>query len=176
MRKSDLVTISRIFLVLVSFTLLYFKNIFGLLLIPFVFFLDFLDGFFARREKEKEYGKRFDVAGDRITEYLYYFFFTIKELIPIFIFPIIVIRNSIVDTFFYTPKKNFSTTKTKFARIFSSSRISRFVYGFLKMLTFFYFGCVLIFNFPIIFGYLLLAIVVSFSIIRGAADILEVFA
>jgi hypothetical protein len=35
---------------------------------------------------------------------------------------------------------------------------------------------VLIFNFPIIFGYLLLAIVVSFSIIRGAADILEVFA
>jgi phosphatidylglycerophosphate synthase len=134
-----------------------------------------LDGFFARKEGEKEYGKRLDVAGDRIVEYIYYLFFTIKDLIPVFIFPIIIIRNSIVDAFFYTPKKNFSTTKTKFARIFSSSRISRLSYGFLKMLTFFYFGCVLIFNSPIIFGYLLLAIVVSFSIIRGVADILEVF-
>jgi len=176
MRKSDFVTIFRIFLVFVSFTLLYFNDLWGLILIPIVFFLDSVDGVLARREEEKEYGKRLDVAGDRITEYLYYFFFTIKELIPIFIFPIIIVRNSFVDTFFYTPKKNFSTTKTKLARIFSSSRFSRFLYGFLKMLTFFYLGCVLIFNFPIVVGYFLLVITVSFSIIRGIADILEVFA
>jgi phosphatidylglycerophosphate synthase len=57
MRKSDLVTIFRILLVFASLILLYFNNLVGLLLIPFLFFLDSVDGFVARREKEKEYGK-----------------------------------------------------------------------------------------------------------------------
>jgi len=175
MRKSDFVTIFRIFLVFVSFALLYFNDLWGLILIPIAFFLDSVDGFLARREEEKEYGKRLDVAGDRITEYFYYLLFTVKGLIPIFVFPIIITRNSLVDTFFYTPKKNFSTTKTALARFFSSSRFSRFLYGFLKAVTFFYLGCVLLFSFPIIFGYILVAIIVIFSVIRGTADILESF-
>ncbi|MGB9703103.1 MAG: CDP-alcohol phosphatidyltransferase family protein [Candidatus Micrarchaeales archaeon] len=173
MRKCDFITILRIFLVIFSVMLLFYYNFIGLILIPFVFFLDFLDGFFAKSEEEKEYGKRLDVAGDRITEYLYYFFLSIKNLIPIFILPIIIIRNSLVDSFFYTPKKNFSTAKTKIARIFSSSRFSRALYGFLKMLMFFYFSSLLFFRLPLIFGYALLAIVVAFSLIRGASDIYE---
>jgi phosphatidylglycerophosphate synthase len=176
MRKADLVTALRIIFVILSIFLLYINSVYGLILIPIVFFLDYLDGFFAKREKETEYGKRLDVAGDRIAEYLYYFIFTVLGLIPIFIFPVIVVRNCIVDSFFYTKEKNFSTTKTKIAKSLSSSHFARGVYAALKMITFFYFGCIAVgFDLPIFVGYILLSAVVIFSLARGAADIYEAF-
>jgi len=179
MRKSDMITIIRIAMVIISSFLLLASNplnILGLIMIPAVFFLDYLDGFFARMEKEEEYGKRLDVAGDRIVEYVYYFIFSIEKLIPIFIFPIIIVRNCLVDSFFYTKEKNFSTTKTEFAKSVSSSYVARGIYAILKMVTFFYFGCILVgFNLSLLIGYILLSITVIFSIVRGAADLYEVF-
>jgi phosphatidylglycerophosphate synthase len=176
MRKADAVTVLRIILAIFSTALLYSHNIYGLILIPIVFFLDYLDGFFARMEKEEEYGKRLDVAGDRIVEYLYYFIFSVIALIPIFVFPIIVVRNCLVDAFFYTKEKNFSTTKTKLAKSISSSHIARGVYAALKMITFFYFGFLATgFEFSIAVGYTLLSATVIFSIARGIADIYEAF-
>lgn len=172
---ADWITYFRVVLCLVSVVLIFSKDMLGLILLPIVFALDYVDGYFARKSKPTPYGKKLDVAGDRIVEYLYYFIYSIIGLIPYFVFPIIIVRNSIVDAFFYTPKKNFSTAKTTLAKIFSSSRISRGLYNSSKALLFFYLGLVIFYGFPVNIGYYLLAFVVTFSVVRGISDIYEVF-
>jgi phosphatidylglycerophosphate synthase len=171
---ANFVTILRVLLCALSALMIFEKNWLGIALLPIVFILDLVDGYAARNLGSKEYGIRIDVAGDRIVEYLYYFLYSILGLFPYFILPIIFIRNSFVDALFYTKERNFSTAKTAAARIFSSSKISRGLFGISKFALFFYFAFVFMYNAPLMPGYFLLALVVGFSVIRGISDIYEV--
>jgi CDP-diacylglycerol--glycerol-3-phosphate 3-phosphatidyltransferase len=68
-------------------------------LVVFVIFTDFLDGFLARKLKvESEIGAILDIMGDRIVEFIFWIYFASKGLIS-FWFPVIVVsRDVIVDT------------------------------------------------------------------------------
>ncbi|MGB9824860.1 MAG: CDP-alcohol phosphatidyltransferase family protein [Candidatus Hydrothermia bacterium] len=99
----NLISILRIILSFLTLYLLdlgrYGSTMVACVLIVFVIFTDFLDGFLARKLKvESEIGAILDIMGDRIVEFIFWIYFASKGLIS-FWFPVIVVsRDVIVDT------------------------------------------------------------------------------
>src|SRR5271155_428072 len=50
-------------------------------------------------EKTANYGPRFDIAADRITEYSFWALFTVLSIVPLFVLIIVIIRHSLADAF-----------------------------------------------------------------------------
>ena len=84
--------------------------------------------------------------------------------------PAIVLPSPIALTM--SAGKSFSKMKTKFGRV-ASSRASRGLYMTTKTLAFIYLSLVYISGWPAWIGYALTAIVVTYSLVRGAAEIYE---
>jgi len=119
------------------------------------------------------YGPRMDVIGDRITEYGLYMLFTYVHVIPFFVLLIIVIRNCTADGLMGL-KGTSSKMKTRFAQIMYSSAPSRAAANILKFLTFSYLMLQYVAGYPAIIGQSLVAILVIFSVVRGASEVYEV--
>lgn len=182
-----------------------FDVLITILLLALSIFLDSVDGFLALREASKgkiglsEYlgyisgknskrvltikrgiskkypwGPRMDIAGDRITEYVMWIVFTFLHVLPIFILFIIVIRHSFADAFM-AAKGTSSKTLSSFSRIFYTSNWSRAVINILKFITFVYLILVYVMNYQMYIGYLLVAVLVGFILLRGSAEIYETF-
>lgn len=182
-----------------------FDVLITVLLLGLSIFLDSVDGFLALREasrgkiglseylryvsgknskkvltikrsisKKYPWGPRMDIAGDRITEYVMWIVFTFLHVLPIFILFIIVIRHSFADAFM-AAKGTSSKTLSNFSRIFYTSNWSRAVINILKFITFVYLILVYVMNYPMYIGYLLVAVLVGFILLRGSAEIYEVF-
>jgi len=199
MRSADAVTIARIALVFVIGYMIIAKyNAVAVVLLMLIMFaMDNLDGYLATskrpsifdfvsyigrelhggRSKVKaanasRYGAYLDIAGDRITEYTFWIIFTYLGVLPLFVVLVIVTRNSISDAFTASTGKTFSKMKTAFGSI-ASSHISRGLYGALKAINFIYLSLVVLSNWPISVGYALTAVVVAYSLLRGAAEVHE---
>ena len=122
--------------------------------------------------KAARFGPRIDIAGDRIAEYVMWIVFTYLNVIPLFVIFIIVIRHSLDDALL-AYKGTSSKMKSKLARSLYASNSSRAGIQILKFVTFSYLVLVYISDYPVILGYILTAALVTFILVRGAAEIYE---
>ncbi len=200
MRSADIVTLLRFPLLLLVAYAIYIKvnAIAVVLLIVLLFASDAFDGYFASmgehslpdmaayliheatgRGKKKEfpkdmpsYGAWLDIGMDRVVEYVLWLLFVYVAIIPLFVFAIIFVRNTIADSLVMRKKKNFSKMHSGFGRI-ASSHVSRGAYGALKAINFVYLALVFVSGWPVAEAYVLTGAVVVFSLVRGAAEIYE---
>ncbi|MEM0094505.1 MAG: hypothetical protein QW046_01335 [Candidatus Micrarchaeaceae archaeon] len=133
----------------------------------------------ARIKKIKEsvskiapYGPRLDIAGDRIIEYSFWILFTYLSIVPLYILLLIVIRHSLADALMGA-RGTSSKLKTKFARVIYSSALFRGGINVAKFVTFSYLVLVYLLAYPIWIGYLLIGILFTYIMVRGAAEIYE---
>ncbi len=117
-------------------------------------------------------GARIDVAGDRVTEYVMWILFTFLHIVPLFVIFIIVIRHSFADALLAS-KGTSSKMKSRFAKAIYASNISRFGINTLKFLTFSYLMLIYIYSYPLWIGYVLIAALVIYIVIRGIAEVYE---
>jgi phosphatidylglycerophosphate synthase len=123
--------------------------------------------------KTAKYGPRMDIAGDRIIEYSLWGLFLYAHIVPLIVVIIIIMRHSIADALMAS-KGTASKMKTRFAQTFySSNLIGRAGSVVLKTVTFSYLMLVYTLHYPIGIGYALVAILVLYILVRGAAEIYE---
>ncbi len=124
--------------------------------------------------KKYPHGPRMDVAGDRAVEYALWAVFTYLNILPLFVILIVIFRHSFVDGLM-AAKGTSNKMKSKFARVVYSSNIGRGGINIVKFLAFSYLILVYVSNFPIIYGYILTGILLLYIILRGVAEVYEVF-
>ncbi len=189
--KKNLPNLISLLRILLSFITLYLLDLgrFGstlvaCILIIFIIFTDFLDGFLARKfNVESEIGAILDIMGDRIVEFIFWIYFASKGLIS-FWFPVIVIsRDVIVDTVrqsaFKKGVKPYEMHSNKLAKFVVTSGYFRTGYALAKAFAFTFLGINLlsihgklninIHPVAIVFSWIALVI----CIIRGLPVILE---
>lgn len=117
-------------------------------------------------------GPRLDIAGDRFAEYSLWIVFTFLGIIPLVLLLAVVLRHSFADAIMGA-KGTSSKMKSRFARIIYSSNVSRATSIILKVFAFSYLILVYVSNFPIFIGYILVGILFTFVMLRGAAEIYD---
>ncbi len=120
------------------------------------------------------YGARIDVAGDRIVEYALWITYTFAGVVPLFVIFLIIIRHSFADAVM-AARGTSSKMKTKFARIVYSSNLWRGGINVVKFLAFAYLAFAYSWSYPLWIGYVLVAILVAYILLRGAAEIYEAY-
>lgn len=125
-------------------------------------------------KKQSVYGARIDIAGDRVTEYVFWIVFTYVNIIPLWVLFLIVLRHSFVDAVMGA-RGTSSKMKSAFARAVYSSPLGRGGIGVVKAVTFSYLVLVYVSGWPIVVGYVLVAILVSYIMLRGIAELYETF-
>ncbi len=134
--------------------------------IAVIFILDAVDGIVARRRNEtSKTGTFLDTLADRIIENTFWIYFTAIGIISLWIPIVVMARGLITDTLQRThgyPEKGWTYTLTR-------SRVSRGLYGVLKMLAFMILATVSVFNnAPLKNVSLILAtLAVVFCLLRG---------
>ena len=145
---ANLISISRIFITLISLYFLFMGTTAGLIsatgLIIFQFALDGVDGYVARKFNEvSKLGSVLDIMGDRIAENAYWIVFAVLGWIPVS-FPIIVLtRTIIVDNLRsvameqgYTAFGENSMQNDPVAKFICCSKFMRITYAVAKVLAF----------------------------------------
>ncbi|HUY70293.1 MAG TPA: hypothetical protein VMV00_01855 [Candidatus Baltobacteraceae bacterium] len=125
--------------------------------------------------KSFPFGPRIDIAGDRITEYALWVLFLFLHIVPLFVILIIIVRHSITDAFMGA-KGTSSKMRTWIGRAVYSSNIGRGGINVVKFVTFAYLMLVYIAGYPLWIGYVLIAVLVLYIVLRGAAEVAEVLA
>ena len=138
---ANIITLARFPLLFVYLLLLYLGNETSLLwatpLILFIFSLDGIDGWVARKRGETSLiGSVLDIATDRALEYIFWVVFAHLGLIPIAVPVIVLIRGTFVDAIRSMGMKEglsaFEQIQSPLNRFLVSSRFMRAFYGFVK--------------------------------------------
>ncbi|MDE1828074.1 MAG: CDP-alcohol phosphatidyltransferase family protein [Candidatus Micrarchaeota archaeon] len=175
MRIADAATLFRTLLVFVVAYMIFVKYdaLTTIIVIAIMFLLDAVDGKLARFDKGKsKFGPRLDVAGDRVTEYVFWIVFVVLNIVPLFVLFIIVMRHSFVDAFM-AGKGTSSKMRTGFARQIYASDLFRGGIGVVKAVVFSYLTLVYLAGWNAQIGNLLVAFLVLYILVRGAAEIYE---
>ena len=106
--------------------------------------MDWWDGFLARRYKqESDFGSIMDIAGDRITENVFWIIFAHQHLIPLWIPIVVMARGFITDLFrtyafklSYTPFGSKTFQQSPLARFLTGHYFTRALIGVMKAITF----------------------------------------
>ena len=102
-------------------------------IIAFIFILDAVDGYIARKRNEtSETGALLDTLADRLVENTFWLYFTVDGVIPLWMPLAVMARGVLTDTL----QKSFGYPQNGWAHALTRSRISRGLYGIVKMLTF----------------------------------------
>lgn len=125
-----------------------------------------------RIAKSSPHGPRMDIAGDRVVEYSLWMVFTYVHILPIFVILIVLIRHSFVDALM-AAKGTSSKMKTRLGKALYSSNMARGGINVVKFVTFSYLVLAYVWNYPIIIGYVLTAILVIYILARGVAEVSE---
>lgn len=133
---------------------------------------DRINSFKAKSNRESRHGPRIDIAGDRVVEYTFWVLFTYLNIVPLFVIFVIVLRNSFADAFM-GERGTSSKLKTRFAQWIYGSALWRGGQNVIKAVTFVYLTLVYLSGWPIFPGYVLVAILVLYSLLRGVAEIYE---
>ncbi len=142
---ANLVTLSRIgILILLAITIrinIYWIRVLCVSLVPFLFYLDSLDGYLARHLNcTTRLGGILDVAGDRIVENVLWILLAYVKIIPLWILVIVIVRGFITDGFRSAAAtqghSTFSMMKTKLGWWLVASPTSRTSYAILKAVIF----------------------------------------
>jgi phosphatidylglycerophosphate synthase len=124
--------------------------------------------------KKAPWGPRFDVAGDRVTEYAMWILFLFVGVLPLFVILIIIIRHSFADAMMGM-RGTSSKGATWLSNTFYKSNWSRAGINILKFITFSYLILAYVLAYPLYIGYILIALCVGFIVLRGVAEIYDSF-
>ena len=136
--------------------------------IALIFILDTVDGIIARKRNEaSETGASLDTLSDRIIENTFWIYFTAIEMIPLWMPIAVMARGVITDTMqriYGYPENGWTHTLTR-------SRISRGLYGAVKMLAFISLATSSVFNHDTLetVSLTLATLAVVFCLLRGLA-------
>ena len=129
------------FAVILLFKKHLYLNIACIIMIGFIFILDAFDGYVARKRNETTaFGAVIDIAADRIIENVFWIYFTVNNLIPLWMPIAVMTRGFVTDAVrsnaLIYGKTPFEMMYTHWTHPLTSSRISRFLSGASKALTF----------------------------------------
>ena len=191
---ANLITLFRLILVFVVISLFekhVYLDILLVALIGLILFLDAVDGYVARKlNQTSDFGALFDIVGDRIVECIFWVYFAVVGLIPIWIPVIVIARGFFTDGLrsaaFAQGKTAFGENTmmtSRWTRALTSSRMSRSVYGIAKTIAFIYLGGLIAFKNSGIYpelvigleltGVILSAVTVAMCLIRGLPVIID---
>jgi len=134
--------------------------------IAFIFALDALDGYIARKRNETDdTGALLDTLADRIVENTFWIYFTVVGLIPLWMPIAVMTRGVITDALQHQdgyPQNGWTHALTR-------SRASRGLYGAVKMFAFMSLASVIVFKKPSLetLSLILAAFAVGFCLLRG---------
>lgn len=134
--------------------------------IALIFILDAVDGIVARKRDEiTETGALLDTIADRIIENTFWIYFSASGLLPLWMPITVMARGVLTDTL----QKSFGSPENRWTHALTRSRISRGLYGGVKMLTFMSLASATVFQSPVLEqGSLSLArLAVCFCLLRG---------
>ncbi|MYB92660.1 CDP-alcohol phosphatidyltransferase family protein [Candidatus Poribacteria bacterium] len=166
---ANTITLTRTFLTFAIITLLgrhRTLNIALIVSIALIFALDAVDGLVARKRNEtSETGALLDTLADRIIENTFWIYFTAKGQISVWMPIVVMARGVITDTLQQThgyPEKGWTHALTR-------SRISRGLYGAVKMLAFMCLASTRVFKNPLLeeASLILATVAVGFCLLRG---------
>lgn len=166
---ANTITYGRVILTFLVITILGIHHKIDIVLIPTIatiFVLDALDGYIARKQqKTSKSGEVLDTVADRIIENTFYFYFTMRGTIPLWMPIVVMTRGVITDALQHYG----GYPKSGWAHAISRSRISRALSGITKMITFTALASAQVFKEPILeqVSFILAIIAVSYCILRG---------
>lgn len=192
---ANLITLVRLLLVFVAvalFNINFYANAAMFVLTILIIAMDWADGYVARkRGTASDFGALFDIAGDRIVENVLWIYFAIVRLVPFWVPIVVLTRGFVTDLLrsmaFATKGKTPFGKKTMmdsgWARAIVSSRVSRGIYAFSKVVAFCYLAAILtlksaisefslpihgtVLNIILIIGSVIVYITIGMCIIRG---------
>ncbi len=138
---ANLITVARFPLLFLYLIVLYYGNqtllILNVPFIMFIFFLDTLDGWVARKRDEVSLlGSVLDIATDRTLEYILWVIYAHLGLIPVIVPVIVLIRGTTVDAIrsvgMKSGKSAFEQIQSPLNKFLVSSRFMRGSYGIAK--------------------------------------------
>lgn len=146
--------------------------------IAFIFILDAVDGSVARKRNEtSETGAVFDTLSDRIIENTFWIYFTATGQLPVWMPITVMARGFITDTLQNTPqiREEAGRRQTKekggfgWTHALTQSRISRGLYGAVKMFAFMTLASATVFKIPVLehTSLILATATVGFCLLRG---------
>lgn len=101
--------------------------------IPIIFILDAVDGIVARKLNEtSKLGEVLDTVADRLIENIFWIYFTAVGIIPVWMPITVMTRGFLTDALQHV----YGSNKSRWAHALTRSRISRGLYGAVKMLAF----------------------------------------
>lgn len=193
--SANLITLIRLILVFVVvglFNINFYANVAMFALTIVIIAMDWADGYVARKKgTASDFGALFDIAGDRIVENVLWIYFAVVGLVPFWVPAVVLARGFITDllrsvafaTKGKTPFGEKTMMKSSWARALVSSRISRGVYAFSKVVAFCYMAAILtlrsaiaefslpiqgsVLNTIVIIGSIIVYITLGMCIIRG---------
>ena len=140
-----------------------------------IFTLDAVDGIIARKRNEtSEIGALLDTIADRIIENTFWIYFAAIGLLPLWIPITVMARGVITDNL----QHRRSSEQSGWTHIIAKSRISRALYGIIKMLTFICLASTNVFNsFHVLeqAGLSFSIIAVAFCLLRALPTVIETY-
>ena len=135
--------------------------------IALIFGLDALDGYIARiRNEASETGALLDTLADRIVENTFWLYFTVEGVIPLWMSIAVMARGILTDTL----QRTHGYPENGWTHALTRSRLSRGLYGIVKMLTFVSLASATVFKgFPVLeqASLILATVAVGFCLLRG---------
>ena len=141
-------------------------DIISIFTIALIFMLDTLDGYIARKRNEtSKLGEVLDTVADRIIENTFWIYFAVTAHLPLWMPIAVIARGFSTDSlqqFLGYPQSGWTYALTR-------SRMSRALYGGVKMLTFICLASAMFFKNPVLeqASLILATVAVGFCLLRG---------
>ena len=142
---ANVITLTRLLLIFPLVAMIYWASPEWLWLAPplllLIIALDGLDGYVARKRLETSvFGSIFDIAADRVIEYVLWTVLAHVGLVPMWVALVFIIRGTLVDSIRYAAiaggETAFGMMRSRLGRFLVASRSMRGVYGGLKAVAF----------------------------------------
>jgi len=142
---ANVITLTRLLMVFPLVAMVYWASPGWLWLAPplllLIIALDGLDGYVARKRLESSvFGSIFDIAADRVIEYVLWTVLGHVGLVPMWVALVFIIRGTLVDSIRYAAiaggQTAFGMMKSRLGRFLVAGRFMRGLYGGLKAVTF----------------------------------------
>jgi CDP-diacylglycerol--glycerol-3-phosphate 3-phosphatidyltransferase len=142
---ANVITLTRLLLIFPLVAMIYWASPGWLWLAPplllLIIALDGLDGYVARKRLETSvFGSIFDIAADRVVEYVLWTVLGHVGLVPMWVALVFIIRGTLVDSIRYAAiaggETAFGMMRSRVGRFLVAGRFMRGLYGGLKAVTF----------------------------------------
>jgi CDP-diacylglycerol--glycerol-3-phosphate 3-phosphatidyltransferase len=146
MSTANVITLSRVPLLLAVVALLYFPwawaRFTALFLLPVLYLMDWLDGYVARfKDEVTDLGSVLDIAIDRVVENVLWIVFAHQGMVPVWVPILFIIRSFVVDglrgyALAARHQSAFGMMHSRWGRFLVAGRFMRGTYGLAKGLAF----------------------------------------